>query len=198
MEGVCRMFRTNLQTKKGSIISFLFIKIILVGDFLNSTGIIRKIDELGRIVLPKELRQFLNINPGDDFEVILESKNIVLKKYVKLMDKKEKITKILESFNDNISFKIYVVIDNEIINFNEEKISLNIVNIIKERKKYIDESNSIKKISENCLTEDKLVVLPLISNSDLLGAIISSGKESISVMEEISRIIADLIYKNNV
>lgn len=192
------MFRTNLQTKKGSIISFLFIKIILVGDFLNSTGIIRKIDELGRIVLPKELRQFLNINPGDDFEVILESKNIVLKKYVKLMDKKEKITKILESFNDNISFKIYVVIDNEIINFNEEKISLNIVNIIKERKKYIDESNSIKKISENCLTEDKLVVLPLISNSDLLGAIISSGKESISVMEEISRIIADLIYKNNV
>lgn len=165
---------------------------------MNSTGIIRKIDELGRIVLPKELRQFLNINPGDDFEVILESKNIVLKKYVKLMDKKEKITKILESFNDNISFKIYVVIDNEIINFNEEKISLNIVNIIKERKKYIDESNSIKKISENCLTEDKLVVLPLISNSDLLGAIISSGKESISVMEEISRIIADLIYKNNV
>ena len=37
---------------------------------MNPTGIIRKIDDLGRIVLPKELRRHLNINTGDDFQII--------------------------------------------------------------------------------------------------------------------------------
>ena len=40
---------------------------------MQTTGIIRKIDELGRIVLPKELRKYLNINPGDDFQIAIES-----------------------------------------------------------------------------------------------------------------------------
>lgn len=40
---------------------------------MQTTGIIRKIDELGRIVLPKELRKYLNINPGDDFQITIEN-----------------------------------------------------------------------------------------------------------------------------
>ena len=40
---------------------------------MNKTGIIRKIDELGRIVLPKELRKTLNIKAGDDLLISIES-----------------------------------------------------------------------------------------------------------------------------
>ena len=48
---------------------------------MSNSGIIRKIDNLGRIVLPKELRYALNINSGDDFEIYINGEEIILKKY---------------------------------------------------------------------------------------------------------------------
>ena len=53
---------------------------------MQTTGIIRKIDELGRIVLPKELRKYLNINPGDDFQITIENEKIILEKYSRLQN----------------------------------------------------------------------------------------------------------------
>ncbi len=48
---------------------------------MKSTGIVRKVDELGRIVLPIELRRNLNIEERDSLEIFVEGDNIVLKKY---------------------------------------------------------------------------------------------------------------------
>lgn len=48
---------------------------------MKSTGIVRKIDELGRIVLPMELRRNLNLNIKDSIEIYVEGEQIVLKKY---------------------------------------------------------------------------------------------------------------------
>lgn len=48
---------------------------------MKSTGIVRKIDELGRVVLPMELRRTLNLNIKDSIEIYVEGENIILKKY---------------------------------------------------------------------------------------------------------------------
>jgi len=48
---------------------------------LKSTGIVRKIDELGRIVLPVECRRGLELEDKDSLEVFMENNTIVLKKY---------------------------------------------------------------------------------------------------------------------
>lgn len=48
---------------------------------MKSTGIVRKVDELGRIVLPIELRRTLNINERDYLEIFTDNDQIVLKKY---------------------------------------------------------------------------------------------------------------------
>ena len=45
------------------------------------TGIVRKVDELGRIVLPIELRRTLNINIKDPIEIYVDEDSVVLKKY---------------------------------------------------------------------------------------------------------------------
>jgi transcriptional pleiotropic regulator of transition state genes len=49
---------------------------------IKSTGIVRKVDELGRIVLPIELRRTLNIAERDTMEIFVDGSSIVLKKYV--------------------------------------------------------------------------------------------------------------------
>jgi transcriptional pleiotropic regulator of transition state genes len=48
---------------------------------MKGTGIVRKVDELGRIVIPKELRGVLDINIKDSLEIFTEDRNIILKKY---------------------------------------------------------------------------------------------------------------------
>ena len=48
---------------------------------MKSTGIVRKVDELGRIVLPIELRRTLDIAERDALEIYVEGSAIVLKKY---------------------------------------------------------------------------------------------------------------------
>lgn len=48
---------------------------------MKSTGIIRKVDELGRIVLPIELRRTLDIAERDELEIYLDSDKIVLQKF---------------------------------------------------------------------------------------------------------------------
>ena len=48
---------------------------------MKSTGVVRKVDELGRIVLPKELRTILNINERDSIEIFTDNDKIILQKY---------------------------------------------------------------------------------------------------------------------
>lgn len=48
---------------------------------MKSTGIIRKLDELGRVVIPKEIRNKLKIEERDSIEIYLDGESIVLKKY---------------------------------------------------------------------------------------------------------------------
>lgn len=48
---------------------------------MKSTGIVRKVDELGRIVLPIELRRTLGIAERDSLEIYVDGDSIVLKKY---------------------------------------------------------------------------------------------------------------------
>ncbi|MBF0709131.1 MULTISPECIES: AbrB/MazE/SpoVT family DNA-binding domain-containing protein [Bacillales] len=48
---------------------------------MKSTGVVRKIDELGRIVIPKELRRTLDINVKDPIEIFTSENRVVLQKY---------------------------------------------------------------------------------------------------------------------
>jgi transcriptional pleiotropic regulator of transition state genes len=47
---------------------------------MKSTGVVRKIDELGRIVLPSELRRVFGIHEGDELEISVEGERIMLQK----------------------------------------------------------------------------------------------------------------------
>lgn len=51
------------------------------GDSMKSTGIIRKVDELGRIVIPIELRRTLDIAERDEMEIFMDGDHIVLRKF---------------------------------------------------------------------------------------------------------------------
>lgn len=49
---------------------------------MKSTGQVRKVDELGRIVLPKDIREAIDVKTGDSMEIYLDEKMVCLKKHL--------------------------------------------------------------------------------------------------------------------
>lgn len=49
---------------------------------MKSTGVVRPMDNLGRFVLPKEIRDTMDINPKDSIEIFVDNDKIILKKYM--------------------------------------------------------------------------------------------------------------------
>ncbi len=162
---------------------------------MNTSGIIRKIDELGRIVLPKELRKYLNINPGEDFQIFLDNERIILERYSYLKNHQNEIKRIIKSFNEvtNIDFKL--IINNRIVTKNNEIINDNIIHIINERKVFVDDIVKEQSLYCNHIENGRLIIYPIVINSDLYGAIITiNNSESKKVIEYI-KIIIDIIKK---
>ncbi len=160
---------------------------------MRITGIVRKIDELGRIVLPKELRKNLNIHTGDDFQILVEEEKIILEKYSRLINIETDIIKIINIFKNVYNYNIFIVYNNKFIN-GKENVPDKIIEIIHQRKIYKNE-----KITEVNLngekTTGKVIINPIVIDSDLLGAIIIIGN-NIFDMESTSKIIKELIKKN--
>lgn len=48
---------------------------------MKATGIVRRIDDLGRVVIPKEIRRTLKISEGDPLEIFIEDDKVVFAKY---------------------------------------------------------------------------------------------------------------------
>ena len=72
---------------------------------MKSTGIIRRIDDLGRIVIPKEIRRTLNIKEGDPLEYTIANGMLCLQKYYAGDGYKEAIENLIANLNDDIDVK---------------------------------------------------------------------------------------------
>lgn len=163
-----------------------------------TSGIVRKIDDLGRVVLPKEIRKYLNINPGDDFKIEIEGNKITLEKFSKLGNYENQILNIINCFLGVIEEKIYLVVNNNLINHNNELINNDLFNIILQRKVYINDSINKIMLSNDFIIEGKLIIYPIVIDSDLLGAIIVIGN-NVSSMLIISKILFNIIkYKQSI
>lgn len=69
---------------------------------MRATGIVRRIDDLGRIVIPKEIRRSLNIEEGDPLEIYIDNKtkSIIFKRYLENKNTLEDIQDIIDNSND--------------------------------------------------------------------------------------------------
>lgn len=65
-----------------------------------STGIVRRVDELGRVVIPKEIRRSLKIKEGDPLEIYRDNDKLVLVKYAPADDKQDAVDTLREWLKD--------------------------------------------------------------------------------------------------
>lgn len=80
-----------------------------------STGIVRRIDELGRIVIPKEIRKSLRIKNGDNLEIFLDGETINLRKYSQVENVTDMAMIYTESFYQVLKYNIFVTDTDKVV-----------------------------------------------------------------------------------
>ena len=157
---------------------------------MKSTGIVRKIDELGRIVIPKEIRNVLSIHSNDDLEIFIDNMKIVLKKYEKSDNILNYSNNIVNIIDEKLNIKVFVTNKEKIItagNFKNKELDSKLLELIEERKKY----ESINKETINKIS-GYFVIYPIIVESDILG-LLMFAKETVFTNEE--KILTNIILK---
>ena len=153
---------------------------------MKKSGLTRRIDELGRIVIPKEIRKNWKIRDSDELEISVRDGNIILNKY-EVLEKDKTVDVLLKTISKITKKNILFTSKDKIVDYSMED---------KSKITDLDLSNSIIKILENrqqvsndfnkiCITKNILdisyLIHPIIINGDLLGSLILySEKEEIN------------------
>lgn len=154
-------------------------------------GVIRRVDSLGRIVIPIHLRKILNINENDNIEMLINNdEELILKKYSTLKGSGDLFESIATALSEALKSSILIV-DTEIIlasagemrfSFRpKEMISSALIKMVKQKKNYHHLQEVIKADSSK-LYHFTLFPLPLFSNED--GAIIVLKEQILNESEE--------------
>lgn len=149
-------------------------------------GTIRRIDDLGRIVLPKGIRQSLRIKSGDNLEIFIENEDIILRKYSelnKLLDIEQTIAKVLkETLKTNVFItdkdKFIIITCPNKQKYINRKINNELLKIIENRKMVIKENEPLLLFDK--VEKVNFIINPLIINGDVIGSIIITTEEKIN------------------
>ena len=157
--------------------NFLFFCKNNKGDYMAKTGMTRRIDELGRLVIPKEIRKNLKIKDNDQVEITVIDNKIILNKFYNL-NKDRVISILIKCLRKIINKNVLFTSKDEIIDYslmsketlNNKELNEVMVNMIENRKDVIN------------YVHNKLIysIYPLIINGDLYGSIITYGNNDIN------------------
>ena len=173
---------------------------------MKSTGVVRRIDDLGRIVLPKEIRKTLRIREGESLEIYTNEEEIILKKFTSASDLKEISQSLIDTIASTIKSNIFIADRDNIIagsgalkkEFIDRSISNNLENILLNNEKVSKYSISYNDIINSDEFLDCLVC-PILSDGEVVGLVliidIHTGKRFSEEQIHISQIIAQFLEK---
>ena len=149
---------------------------------MKATGVVRRIDDLGRIVIPKEIRRNLGIRDGESLEIFIENESIVLKKHNQMNSYEELGNMLCSTIASLLDISIIITDREKIIctdeslkNLKNKKIDQKLVNLIDNRENYESQIYEILNIEETVI-EGFLTIYPIISSIDSLGLVVIVSK----------------------
>ena len=152
---------------------------------MKATGVVRRVDDLGRIVIPKEIRRNLRIRDGEDLEVFVENDIIILKKFSKIAELCD-ISKKIITIASSLIGKTILVTDRDMFISGCGDLKKKYLNkkISKNLEKFICDANIVvQKNVDNILFSDvsdicSYVVNPIVSFGDVIGTVIVLSSNS--------------------
>lgn len=145
---------------------------------MKETGVVRRIDELGRIVIPKEIRKNLRIREGDPVEIFVsQGESIILKKYSQLNGFESEFAKIASVIASKLNATTLITDNDKVIAsagplkdvYLNKDLSHRVRTILQERRAT---QASLANIISKEMYQGSVYILPIIVEGDLFGGVI--------------------------
>ena len=176
---------------------------------MKAPGIVRRIDELGRVVIPKEIRRTLRIKEGDPLEIFTDRDELMLKKYSPIASL-ERFSKATARSLGDLSGKLAVICDTDGVlhafgdgkkELDGKPLSEDMDKILKERRSYVanvaDGGDILPLTNEKEEGVTAQVIVPIIAGGDCLGAVVVLSKEDGAKMNgsdlNLAKLTADIL-----
>ncbi len=161
---------------------------------MKATGIVRRIDDLGRVVIPKEIRRTLRIREGDPLEIFVDREGeVILKKYSPIGELGDFAKEYADSLYESTGH-IACITDRDVViavagaakkEFLDKPVSRAVEQTILERKTVLISKPGDHKHCDTCPIKEEegeckfsvQVIAPIIAEGDPIGAVILSSKE---------------------
>jgi AbrB family transcriptional regulator (stage V sporulation protein T) len=168
---------------------------------MKATGIVRRIDDLGRVVIPKEIRRTLRIREGDPLEIFVDRDGeVILKKYSPIGELGDFAKEYAESLAETLGH-ICLITDRDVViatsgaskrDFMEKAIGADVEKAMEDRKTISNFS-----AGEFAITRDKQepiaahVIAPIIAGGDPIGTVILLNREENTKMGDLEVKLAE-------
>ncbi|MGN1269459.1 MAG: stage V sporulation protein T [Clostridia bacterium] len=168
---------------------------------MKATGVVRRIDDLGRVVIPKEIRKTLRIKEGDPLEIFTDKEGeIILKKYSPIGELTEFATGYAETLAKTTGHIACITDKDTVIavsgglkkEFLEKDISEELERLMDYKENYTSKENNdlaipITKNESKERRYNSQVVYPIISDGDVIGSVILLSKDNNTKMTEVEQ-----------
>lgn len=168
---------------------------------MKATGIVRRIDDLGRVVIPKEIRRTMRIREGDPLEIYTDRDGeVIFKKYSPIGELGTFATQYAESLSKT-SGRIAIITDKDNViavsgapkkDFAEKRISAELEKIMVEKTSVLSRAGDTRKlpIIDGMEKYNASVVWPIISDGGSIGTVIFLSDEKGTAASEVEEKLA--------
>lgn len=173
---------------------------------MKATGIVRRIDDLGRVVIPKEIRRTLRIREGDPLEIFTDREGeVILKKYSPIGELSEFAKEYVESLHSSMEHVTCIADRDTIIamagapkkEMLEKRVSAALEKIMEDKTPILLSTTGDNKMINITADEEGVpkytsgVIAPIISQGDPIGAVLLLSKEENVHMGDLERKLAE-------
>ncbi len=159
---------------------------------MKATGVVRKIDHLGRIVIPKEIRKNLKIRDGENLEIFVEEDTILLKKSSSFGNLERFAQTLVEILSSLLGKNIFITDMHEILACNsrisgsylKKELLPSYISLLEKRETFITSTPStVSVISKEDSAPYYYMFAPIVVQGDLIGSIFLFSEDA-SIQEK--------------
>jgi AbrB family transcriptional regulator (stage V sporulation protein T) len=154
--------------------------------WLKATGIVRRIDDLGRVVIPKEIRRTMRIREGDPLEIYTDNDGeVIFKKYSPIGELSHFASQYSEVLSKASGFPVLIADRDSVVASSglpkkdcaDRRISQSLEAVLEQRRAYVSDPGHQAVTAAEGIERPVSVAAPIIASGDLAGAVVLLAPE---------------------
>jgi len=161
---------------------------------MKATGIVRRIDDLGRVVIPKEIRRTMRIREGDPLEIFTDREGgVIFKKYSPVSELGDFASQYAETLYKTSGFPVCITDKDSIIaiagvskkELYEKPVSTEIERVMEEKSAFVCTEGKKLPVTDHTDKYNAGVVSPIVSEGDVIGNVVMMQNGDSSKMTDV-------------